>query len=225
MQQHLVFEEHAVSGSLADVALELALNSPPTRESICHKMFRMPEAASRGCDVLILDSPVMYWMCGQGEPCSKTRYRQFARGSTLVCALETATADCDVEATIVWPYQQVLAGECQFAQLMRTIFGNFSETGFDANSFQPVPHFGSKLPVLSAPADMRVPKNKRRKMSTNVEMRETAFLTEALCSEPNAGFGRRLAEVRLWNAKVQHVLLEGVFLNNFTCHTRVKLEM
>ena len=94
---------------------------------------------------------------------------------------------------------------------MRTIFGNFAETGFDAPSTtKPLAPFGTKLPVHSPPADMNVPVHKHRMMRTNLDMKETAFLTEALCSEPSAGYGTRLAELRLWNGKLSHVLMEGV---------------
>lgn len=226
MQHHLVFEQHEVPGSLADVAQHLALSHPLTTQSVCERMCGRSEAAlGGGCDVLILDTPVMYWLCSQQEllpdkPSMMTRYRQFACGNTLVAAVESLGVDCEVEATIVWPYQQLLAGECQFSQLMRTIFGNFAENGFDAPPIaKPVVPFGSKLPVHSAPVDMKVPQHTNRSMCTNLDMKETAFLTEALCTEPNAGCGTRLVELRMWNAKVQHVLMEGMFLND-TAFTR-----
>lgn len=212
MQQRLVFEQHAVPGSLPDVAQRLAMIQPLARQSVCDRMCARSEATSSGgCDVLILDTPVVYWMRSQQEPSVMTHYRQFARGNTLVAAVERPGVGCDVEATIVWPYQQLLAGECQFSQLMRTIFGNFGETGFDAPSTaKPLVPYGTKLPVHSPPTDMNVPMHKRRMMCTNLDMKETAFLTEALCSDPSAGHGTRLAELRLWNGKVSHALMEGV---------------
>lgn len=229
MQQHLVFEQHAEPGSLSDVAQRLAMSHPLTRQSVCDRMCGRSEAASGGiCDVLILDTPVLYWMCSQQEPSITTRYRQFAHGNTLVAAVERPGVGCDMEATIVWPYQQLLAGECQFSQLMRTIFGNFEETGFDAPlTAKPLVPYGTKLPVHSPPTDMNVPVHKRRMMCTNLDMKETAFLTEALCSEPSAGHGTRLAELRLWNGKVSHVLMEGVLacqplhlLHDLIVHTK-----
>lgn len=211
-----MFEQHSLPGSVSDVAQQLTEKNSLSKDSISKRMCRKLDAVIDGCcHVLVMDSPIMYWMCQEQSSMPMTHYRPFARGNSLVAAVERPGVDGDMELTIAWPYQQLLAGECQFSQLMRTIFGNLGESGFDAvaTSGLVVP-LGSAFPVPSAPADMNVPPDADRKVCTNVEMKETVFLTEALCHEPEAGHGTRLAELRLWNAKVQHVLMDGVCPDN-----------
>jgi hypothetical protein len=186
------------------------LSNQQEHESVCQAAAQVPDNSGAET-VLIVDSPMMYWMSSQEKQPFTTNCREFARGSSILTAVQIPGAGKPVEATVFWGHAEVLAGECQYSQLMRTIFGNFAEIGFDATStVHTVVPIGSPMPVHDPPDDLRAPPDRRRCVVTNVDLGHVAFLTEKLCSCPDDGFGEQLAESRLWNAKVQHVLMAGV---------------
>jgi hypothetical protein len=164
-----------------------------------------------GTTAFVLEDPELYWMqCKPGAVIS----REFAEGSSMLVVLETAAAAATgVAVTIHWPWQNVLAGEAQFSQIMRTLFGNVSELGFDVPPPVCQLAVGESQPqARPLPSSLRLPETEGISYVVNIALQQTFFCVEALhrpeCGD-SAGCGKQLAHVHLTNSKVQVRMTTG----------------
>ena len=142
--------------------------------------------------------------------------RRFARGGDLLVVLEPKAIGSGLAMSVHWPWQNVLAGEAQFAQLMYTIFGNLGELG-DVTSEatrRKAAVVSTALPVL--PRSLAL-KGEPVAMVINVCMQRTFFDIEAHATDSVfSGQGPELARMHLSDAHVQVRITKGAHTNT-TC--------
>lgn len=209
----LLFESGRTVGICQDVAFELELNNTKT-----------PRTASAASDIppvdtnpfdqlltVVIKNPTFYRMRVQRSEendCTRIHHRKFAHGSTIVMSLERRLGTHAPSVTVFWAHLQVLAGEAQFSQMMRTLFGNLGEEGFD----MPFDHSdlpaGTFIPAQEPPPSLQLPDDDGVVFTTNIELGEAMFLTEAK-SRLHCDSGARLAQTELSSTKVQHTLTAG----------------
>ena len=137
--------------------------------------------------------------------------REFAEGGTLLVVLETKNTPAACAVTIHWPWQNILAGELQFAQIMETIFGNVAERGFDVAQPQLPLQIGEPQPAARPlPTSLRLPEYQAKSFVVNLDLGRTFFCTEALQTPEDAvGCGKPIACVHLANSRVQYTMTSG----------------
>lgn len=155
-----------------------------------------------------------YWLSYDDD--ATVRGRDFAEGGTILVTLESGASTAGRAVTIHWPWQNVLAGETQFAQLMRSIFGNLSEVGFGVPPVDPVLDVGEpQPPPPQLPCSLRLPASQPVQSAINVVLGRTFFCAEAPHSEAEGdleGCGALLVHMHLANSRVQHRSTAGALL-------------
>lgn len=156
--------------------------------------------------------------------------RDWAEGGTIAVVVEPACDEC-AAITVHWPWQGILAGEAQFGLLMRVIFNNLAEHGFDL----PIPQWEwqadpTQPPAKPLPPSLALPADQALRVLVNVALGQTFFCAEAVgqpCAAArsaqsagsrhavtsagdSAGCGQLLACAMLTNAKVQYKMTTGV---------------
>jgi hypothetical protein len=201
---------HARRGRLLERRTE------PSLQSLSASLPRREGASNM--TAFILEAPELYWVqCQRGQgvaPQDAVIARDFAEGSSMLVVLERADPAARTAVTIHWPWQNVLAGEAQYSQIMHTCFGNLAELGFDAPQPMPPLAVGECHPqARPLPSSLRLPENKPVLFALNVASQQMFFCVEALhlpvygdCT----GCGRQLAHVHLLRSKVQVRMTAGV---------------
>lgn len=110
--------------------------------------------------------------------------------------------------TVFWANAQILAGEAQFSQLMRTLFGNLGERGFDSTDSQDGLPPGSFIPAQDTPYSLRLPESEIITFTTNIELGEGTFMAEGEGAQ-DQGTGPSLVQMEMGSTKIQHTLTAG----------------
>lgn len=124
--------------------------------------------------------------------------------------------------TISWGTAQILAGEAQFSQMMRTLSGNFRESGFDASNAGIFTQAGTYTPVPQTPPSLRPPNTGLETFIVNVELGNSVFVVEAH-DQQRQGAVKCLVQMELANTKIQHRLHEGSVLSSMIVTVLVRI--
>jgi hypothetical protein len=177
--------------------------------AMCPDAIRIKDAIKDKQSGKVVEPPVYWW--------PPVEVRDFAEGGTLVVVIES-TASRGVVSTVHWPWQNILAGEAQFAQILNIVHGNIAEPGFDAQQRPPPLAVGAPQPQpRPLPDSFSLPAEQPPRFIVNVVLQRTFFSTEALhdpARDVSGGCGRPIACVHLSNSLVQYTMTTGALIGN-----------
>lgn len=181
-----------------------------------------PRAAADSTTLAVhMQHPALFWASSAGPPPDETprpasapgvTARTFARGSDMLIVLEPDALTAGVALSVHWPWQNVLAGEAQFAQLMYTMIGNLGELGGEASAS------GRRKSMTAIAAQPALPESLRLadepdSVVINVSMQRTFFDVEGHAADNLlSGQGPELARMRLSDSNVQVRIAAGALL-------------
>eukprot|EP00892_Ulva_mutabilis_P007518 jgi/Ulvmu1/5138/UM021_0155.1 len=207
-QRIMSFKQEETVGCCQDVAFELGSIShqaaqPGTQAVALH---RSRPVDNRNCKQLltaVVKAPKLFWMRvhprTQLHP-AKIQHREFGHGSSIVLSLEMTSSP---SITLFWANLQVLASEAHFSQVMRTLFGNLGENGFDLPAQNRIPPLGTFTSAQQTPTRLQLPDDACIAFTTNIELGAATFLTEADSSQEGQE-AQCLVQTELTSCKVQH---------------------
>lgn len=212
----LRFKDHEAVGLCQDTAFDLvpvpALLPTSTTGIRLKRMTTSSNHHGERFFTAVVHGPKLYWMSLQktaslGKSC--ITHREFAYGSSIVISFEQRGSESQPCMTVFWANAQILAGEAQFSQLMRTLFGNFGERGFDSTESHNGLPPGSFIPAQDTPCSLRLPESEMITLTTNIELGESTFVAEGR-GAPDQGTGPSLVQMELGSTKIQHTLTAGM---------------
>lgn len=217
VEGRLSFKQYKAVGCCQDIAYDIGTGRAPwsTASTFDYKSKHMASNSRHPVDhflVAVVHSPTFYWMMVQKNSATRrdlTMYRELASGSSVVVSYEADFGGTQACMTVFWANAQILAGEAQFSQLMRTLFGNLSERGFDATGYCSCPSVGSFVPTQDTPSSLQLPDTEIIQFTTNIELGESIFVAEGEGLQ-HSGTGPDLVQMELGSTKIQHKLTAGM---------------
>ena len=201
------------SSSMQHAIFDLNERSPRQR---VYQSRRQPRSAAlcnptSTCTALQIKGADWYWFSVADNDAATVTARDFAEGGSLLVALDTGVPP-GIVATVHWPWQNILAGEAQFALLMRIIFGNLAEPGLSVEEPELPWVCGEPQPeARPLPDSLALPVDQHPRFVVNVALGHTFFSVEALQDVQRgdfAGSGKPLACMHLTNSMVQYTMTE-----------------